>query len=131
MGGSTLAQSIVAYVDAALGKFFALMRDTDFIAEATAHGVAPVIFYILDRDRDSVDEAAALRERFADCAFVVVENGFLPRASASVRAGAAWRAVAAHPLRVVMPRLDEDLAELIEEPGRSLSGLMREPLSRT
>jgi hypothetical protein len=48
-----------------------------------------------------------------------------------VRQGDAYRALAAHPLRVVMPRLDEGLAEWIEEPGRSLSALMREPLSRS
>jgi hypothetical protein len=125
------AQRVVDVAHAASAKFFALMRDTDFVAEATANGVAPVIFYILDRDRDSLDAAADLRERFADCAFVVAENAFLPRPNASVRAGAAYRALADHPRRVLMPRLDDGLAELIEEPGRSLSALMREPLSRT
>jgi hypothetical protein len=125
------APRVVDVAHAAREKFFALMRDTDFIAEAAANDVRPAIFYVTDRDRDSLDEAVSLRARFADCAFVAVENAFLPRPNASVRQGEAWRALATHPLRVFMPRLDEDLAELIEEPGRSLSGLMREPLSRS
>jgi hypothetical protein len=125
------APRVVDVAHAAREKLFALMRDTDFIAEATAHAVAPVIFYIADRDRDSLDEAIALRARFADCAFVAVENAFLPRPNAALRQGEAYRALLTHPLRVFMPKLDEDLVELIEEPGRSLSALLREPLSRS
>jgi hypothetical protein len=125
------APRVVDVSHAALEKFFALMRDTDFVFEARVNGVMPVIFYITDRDRDSLDQAVALRDRFADCAFVAVENAFLPRPNASVRQGEAYRALAAHPLRVFMPELDEDLAELVEDPGRSLSALMRAPLSRS
>jgi hypothetical protein len=125
------APRVVDVSHAALEKFFTLMRDTDFVFEARVNGVVPVIFYITDRDRDSLDQAVALRDRFADCAFVAVENAFLPRPNASVRQGEAYRTLVAHPLRVFMPELDEDLAELVEDPGRSLSALMREPLSRS
>jgi len=125
------APRVVDVSHAAQEKFFALMRDTDFVFEARVNDVMPVIFYITDRDRDSLDQAVALRDRFADCAFVAVENALLPRPNASVRQGEAYRALAAHPLRVFMPALDEDLAELVEDPGRSLSALMREPLSRS
>src|SRR5262249_49408995 len=110
--------------------FLKLLRETDFIAEARASGIVPVLFYIADRDRRSREEAVALREAFDDCAFVVVENAFLPRPNAVLRAGEAYQTLAAHPLRVTMPRLADDLVELIEDPRCSLSTLIRAPLSR-
>jgi hypothetical protein len=110
--------------------FLKLLRETDFVAEARANGIVPVLFYIADRDRRSREEAVALRDAFDDCAFVVVENEFLPRPGAALRAGDAWQTLAAHPLRVTMPRLVDDLVELIEDPRCSLSALIRAPLSR-
>src|ERR1700674_3029862 len=40
------ANRVVDVSHQALAKFFALMRDTDFIAEARAQNVEPAIFYI-------------------------------------------------------------------------------------
>jgi hypothetical protein len=122
---------VVDVAHQAARPFFKLMRETDFVAEARANGVNPVLFYILDRDRRSREDAVALRASFPDCAFVAVENEYLPRPNAALRAGDACRTLAAHPLRVTMPRLADDLAELIEDERRSLSAIMREPLSRS
>jgi hypothetical protein len=110
--------------------FLKLLRETDFIAEARANGIVPVLFYIADRDRRSREEAVALLDAFADCPFVAVENEFLPRPNAVLRAGDACQSLAAHPLRVTMQRLAEDIVELIEDPRCSLSALIRAPLSR-
>ena len=110
--------------------FLKLLRETNLIAEARANGIVPVLFYIADRDRRSREEGVALREAFDDCRIVVVENEFLPRPNAMLRAGDACRTLGAHPLRVTMPRLADDLTELIEDPGCSLSSLISAPLSR-
>ncbi len=125
------AHRVVDVSQPAFRKFFELMRLTDFAAEAKAHGVQPAIFYILDRDHDSIAEAAELNERFPDCALVLVDNAFLPRPSPAARESAAWRALAAHPLRILMPTLHPALVEAIDGPAVSLSALMREPLSRS
>src|SRR5229473_439586 len=76
-----------------LTKFFELLRDTDFIAEARSHGIAPVIFYIPDRKADSFEAGAILRDRFPDCPFVVVENAFLKAPKRNVRQGTAYKAL--------------------------------------
>jgi hypothetical protein len=124
------AHRVIDVAHQAWERFFALMRDTDFVAEARAHGVQPAIFYIVDRDRASREAGVLMRDRFPDCAFVAVENLFLPRPNAAVRTGAAAQVLAAHPLSVAIPRLEPELAEVIEEPDCSLSALMRAPLSR-
>jgi hypothetical protein len=124
------APRVVDVAHQAARPFFKLLRETDFIAEARANGIAPALFYIADRDRRSREEAVALRAAFADCAFVVVENEFLPRPSAALSAGDACRTLAAHPLHVRMARLPDALVELIDDERRSLSALIRAPLSR-
>jgi len=125
------APRVVDVAHQAARPFFKLMRETDFVAEARANGVAPVLFYIVDRDRRSREDAVALRGSFPDCAFVVVENQYLPRPNAALAAGDACRTLAAHPLQVTMPRLAHDLAALIDDERRSLAALIREPLSRS
>jgi hypothetical protein len=125
------AHRVIDVAQQAWEKFFALMRDTDFLAEARAHGVQPALFYIADRDRASREAGLLVRDRFPECAFVVVENLFLPPPNAAVRVSAATQLLAAHPLHVVIPRLAPELAEVIEEPECSLSGLLRAPLSRS
>src|SRR5689334_18660191 len=67
--------------------FLKLLRETDFIAEARANGIVPVLFYIADRDRRSREEAVALLDAFADCPFVAVGE----RISAAAQRGSARR----------------------------------------
>jgi hypothetical protein len=110
-------------------RFFNLMRDTDFVAEARANRVEPVILYIVDRNPESFEEGWELRERFPDCTFVVVGNAFARPPRDSTRRTPGYRALDAHDLHMVMPALDAAFAGVIEDPGLSLSDLIRQPLS--
>src|SRR5262249_21732448 len=82
-----------------------LVGETDWVPEAGATGIGRVLSYMPAADRRSREEAVALRDAFDDCAFVVVENEFLPRPGAALRASDACQTLAAHPLRVTMARL--------------------------
>lgn len=111
-------------------KFFKVMQESHLVAEARARGVEPIIFYIADRNPDGYEEAWHLRERFEDCAFVLVENAFVGRVKDLTRRSAGYRALETHDLRMILPRLDVELADLLEDRQLSLSDLMTRPLSR-
>jgi hypothetical protein len=110
-------------------RFFNLMRDTDFVAEAREHQVEPVIFYVVDRSPESFEEGCELRDRFPDCTFVVVGNAHLRAPLESTRRTPGYRALDAHDLHMAMPALDPAFAAAIEDPGLSFSDLVRQPLS--
>ncbi|MGA2124719.1 MAG: hypothetical protein ABSG76_01075 [Xanthobacteraceae bacterium] len=113
----------------AFRKFFNLMRDTDFIPEARFAGVEPLIFYIVDHDRRSLEEGRLLLDRFADCAVVVVDNGHLRQPTSVTRRSSDYRALHACDLHLAMPALDAVAATVIEEdPLLSLGELLRQPL---
>jgi len=120
---------IVDLTHRSFAVFFDLMRQTDFIAEARSRRVEPVIFYIADRKRDSFEAGFALRERFPECGFVVVENGSLGEPRANTRQSEAYQALRAHNLRIVIPRLDRAIAEALEEPSLALSDFMQRPMT--
>jgi len=109
--------------------FFDLMRETDFIVEARSRRVEPVIFYIPDRKRDSFEAGFALRERFPDCDFVLVENGSLGEPRGNTRHTEAYQALQTHSLRIAIPRLDRAIAEALEEPSLALSDFMQRPMT--
>src|SRR5215831_2972269 len=67
---------VVDLTHRSLTKFFALLRETDFICEARSCNIEPMIYYIPDRRLDSFEAGIVLRDNFPDCAFTVVENGF-------------------------------------------------------
>lgn len=112
-----------------LTKFFELLRDTDFIAEAQSHGIEPAIFYIPDRKADSFEAGMILRDRFPDCPFIVVENAFLKAPKRSVRQGPAYKALKTHKRRFAMPKLADDVVEALEDRSLSLGNFMRQPMS--
>jgi hypothetical protein len=120
---------IVDLTHRSFGLFFDLMRQTDFVSEARARGIEPVIFYIPDRKRDSFEAGFALRERFPDCSFVVVDNGSLGEPRGNTRTSDVYRALAAHPLHIAIPRLDRAIAEALEEPSLALSDFMQRPMT--
>ena len=111
-------------------KFFKVMQDSQLVAEARARGVEPIIFYIADRNPDGYEEARLLRERFEDCAFVLVENAHVGPVKDVTRRSAGYRALEAHDLRMTLPRLDVALADALEDRELSFSDLMTRPLSR-
>jgi hypothetical protein len=112
-------------------KFFKVMAESAFVAEARARAVEPIVFYIADRNPDAYEEARQLRERFADCAFVLVENAFVGRVKELTRRSGAYKAMEDHDLRMALPRLDHALADILEDPVVSLGDIVRQPLSRS
>jgi len=112
-------------------KFFKVMQDSHFAPEARARQVEPVIFYIADRNPDAYEEGRVLRERFDDCAMVLVENAFVGRVKELTRRSAGYQAFEAHDLRMVLPPLDLAIADAIDDPAVSLSDIMSRPLSRS
>ena len=112
-------------------KFFKVMQEIDFVREARARAVEPVIFYIADRNPDAYEEGRLLRERFADCALVLVENVFLGSIKERTLRSAGYRAFESHDLCMMLPLLDPLLADAIQDGNVSLSGIIRAPLSRS
>ena len=114
----------------AFRRFFKVMHDSHFVEEARQRGVEPILFYITDRNPDAYEEALSLRERFGDCALVLVDNAFIGRVKELTRRSAAYRMMQDHDLYMTLPRLDPELADAIEDPSVSLSEIMNRPLSR-
>jgi hypothetical protein len=110
-------------------KFFKVMQDIDFVAEARARGVEPAIFYIADHHADSYAEAQHLRGRFRDCPFVAVDNPFLGMPDEVIRNGNTYRDFVAHDLRLTIPILDSASALALADPQFSLSDFMRQPVA--
>jgi hypothetical protein len=114
----------------AFRKFFKVMQESRFVGEARARQVEPVLFYIADRNPDAYEEARLLRERFAECALVLVQNAFIGAVKDLTRRSAGYQALEAHDLRMTLPRLDPAIADAIEDRSVSLSEIMQRPLSR-
>jgi len=112
-------------------KFFKVMHDCDFVSEARGRQVEPVIFYIADRNADAYEEGRQLRERFSDCALVLVENVFLGPLKEKTLRSAGYRAFDSHELCMMLPLLDPAVAAAIQEAEISLSEVITRPLSRS
>ena len=115
----------------AFRRFFKVMFESQFAAEAHLRNVEPIIFYIADRGQDAWEEARLLRERFADCAFVLVDNAHIGKVKEQTRRAAAYQELQEHDLRMALPRLDPELADALEDPGLSLGDIVSQPLSRS
>ena len=113
-----------------LTKFFQLMEDTDFVAESRSQGIEPVIFYIPDRKLESFEAAVVLRDIFADCPFVIVQNGFFKTPAWNVQQSPACKALRIHKWQFAMPELTPSAVDALEA-GLSLSEFMRQPISTT
>jgi hypothetical protein len=109
-------------------RFFDLMRDTEFVAEARHNGIEPIVFYVADRNPDSFQQGHLLLERFPDCAVVIVDNAHLRRATTSTRFSLDYRAVEAHELHFHMPALDPVAASFVEDSTIPLGDFLRAPM---
>jgi len=118
---------IVDLTHGSFKKFFDLMLESDYVPEARANGIDPVVFYIAGTDQEAFEQANDLRIRIGDCPFVFVENAFLGEIKQSIRSSAEFRALADLPTRMLIPALDPFFMEVIEEPDVSLSEFVREP----
>lgn len=120
---------IVDLTHNSLNLFFGLMRGTDVIAEARSNNVEPIIFYIPDRRGDSYEAGVILRDNFPDCAFIVVDNGFLREPKRNARQGTSYQLLRAHNWRFWMPTLARQVVEALEDEHLSLAAFMRQPMS--
>ncbi|MDO8533727.1 MAG: hypothetical protein Q7S17_03170 [Xanthobacteraceae bacterium] len=119
------ATQVIDVTHRSFQKFFKLMRDIDYAAEARSRGIEPVIFYIPDRDPESYEQGRLLRERCKDCSFVLVENAFVGEIGKDTRRSTAYAAFKSHYLRMTLPQLDPFFTGVIEDPKLSLSDFMR------
>ena len=108
-------------------KFFELMRDADYAAEARANDVEPVIFYIPSPDADSYEYGRQLREQLPGCGFVVVQNAYLGEVKHMTRLSVGYRALEIVRPRVALPALDAAFIPVIDSPSFSLREFMRDP----
>jgi hypothetical protein len=113
----------------AFRKFFRVMSESGFESEAREHNIAPVIFYMTDRNPDSYEQGRLLRERFSAASFVLVENAFVGEVKEVTRNSTGYQALSGHELRMTMPVLEPEFAEVLEDPQLSLSDLMRQPMA--
>lgn len=120
---------VVDLTQRSFGKFFDLLRETDYLDESRAHDARTVIFYIPGSDKASYEKGRRLRERFAECPFVLVKNEFLTRPSPAVLRSLDYRSLVNLQHSITMPKLDPRWAEAIDDQSWSLSGFMRRPLS--
>lgn len=104
-----------------MDAFFALVDQTDLIAEAHNAGVEPVLFFIADASTRSLDAAARLAARYPDLQMVVVENA----GAAPLSRDQLARYPASRILKV--GALDPVLRHAIEDPAFSLSRFMLVP----
>jgi len=118
---------IVDVATHAFKKFFDLMRESDYVAEARARNVETVIFYIPGRDAESYEVGARLLARFPDCAFVTAENENLGEIDKYARGGEGYFALRQHERRMLMPRLDSLFALALAESELSLSDFLSDP----
>lgn len=108
-------------------RFFKLVQELDFVHEALRRSIEPVILFLADPDRRSIQAYANLRARLPEVALVPVLNegiwrvqqGQLPPGTFPVhRAGAV-------PLRV--PQLPPFLKAIIDKPGFTFTAFLNRP----
>lgn len=120
---------IVDVTHRSFSKFFKLMLEIGYVAEARERDNEPVILYILDREAESCAQGISLREHFRDCSFFVVHNDFLGKSDRQVQNSAAYQTLARHDLQMRLPALDQMFASVIDDPELSLSGFTHDPPS--
>jgi hypothetical protein len=115
---------IVDVAHRAFGAFFAQMRDIDFIAEARANNVEPVIVYIPHYEAEDFERGFRIREYF-NCEFMLAENAFLGPAPQSLHSVNAYWALKAHPVRLQLPVLEPMSLSLLEDERVSIAEFLR------
>ena len=122
---------VVDVTHRAFRKFFKLMQEIGYAAEARSHGTEPVIVYILDREEESYIQGRVLRDHFRDCHFIIVENALLGKPDKQIQQGTAYRALTGNDLTLHLPALDPMFVGVIDDPKLSLSEFMSEtPVER-
>ena len=115
---------IVDVTSRAFPTFFTLMRDIDFVAEARANNVEPVVVYIPHYETDDFERGFRIREHFG-CEFMLAENTYLGVAPRSLHGVDAYWALNAHPVRMKIPLLDAMNMSLMEDERVSLAEFLK------
>lgn len=105
-------------------SFFTLMRDIDFVKEAKANNVEPVIVYLPHYEAEDFERGFRLREYFG-CEFMLAENAFLGNAPQALHSVDAYWALKAHPVHIKIPLLDPMNMNLMEDERVSLAEFLK------
>ena len=105
------------------------MQDIDFIAEARARNVEPVIFYIADRHRRLLRRGAAAARAASPVARSSRSTIRSRRAARAHPQEQAYQSFLAHELRLTIPILDPASRHALTDPQFSLSDFMRQPIA--
>jgi hypothetical protein len=106
-----------------LDAFFALVDQTEFIAEARKLDIEPILIYLAESSSRSVETAGQLAARYPDLQFVVVVNDAVaPGLEARADFG---RYPSGRSFKITA--LDPVLRQIMDAPGFSLSKFMLSP----
>jgi hypothetical protein len=105
-------------------RFFVLVHELGFIQEAHRRGLLPVVLFMADPDRRSMQAYAHLQGRLRDMVLVPVCNGAIMREQ-QARESFPARQAGGVPVRI--PQLQPFLKAIIDKPGFSFIGFLRRP----
>jgi hypothetical protein len=115
---------IVDVTSRSFATFFSLMRDIDFVAEARANNVEPVIVYIPHYEAEDFERGFKIREHFG-CEFMLAENAFLGVAPQALHSVNSYWALKAHPVHMAIPLLDPMSMNLLEDERVSMAEFLK------
>ena len=115
---------IVDVTHRSFATVFKLMRDIDFITEARANNVEPVIVYVPQYEADDFERGFRIREHF-NCEFVVAENAYLGKPPEALHSVNAYWALKAHPVHLMLTALDPMNMSLLEDERVSMSEFLK------
>lgn len=124
------SSQVVDLTHRSFGKFFGLMRDIGYVAEAKAAGLETVIFYIPDSEPDSYEQGLVLRDGFRECGFVLVKNAAIGDPSRETLRNRSFQVLAGHSPNILLRQLDPFLVSAVEDVRLSLSDFMRRSMQR-
>ena len=105
-------------------RFFALVHELGFVQEANRRALQPVVLFMADPDRRSIQAYADLQGRWKDIILVPVYNGAVVREQQARKCFPA-RQAGRVPVRI--PPLEPFLKAIIDKPGFSFVGFLRRP----
>jgi hypothetical protein len=108
-------------------RFFRLMHELSFASEARHRAIEPVVFFLVDPDRRSIQAYANLHSRFPEMALVPVYNEGIGRVQFAEPSPASFPVRRAGAIPVRIPQLPPFLKAVIEKPGFTFTGFLRRP----
>jgi len=108
-------------------RFFKLMQELSFAQEARRRSIEPVILFMADPDRRSIQAYANLQSRLPDVARVPVLNEAVWRVQQGLLPEGAFPVHRAGGLPMRIPHLPPFLKGIVEKPGFTFTGFLRRP----